>query len=78
MKKDKRLKWVAEDAVSSFASPLLTEKFLYVVNRAGVVTCHDINNGKKMWNLRLPGSCWASPISNMISIFLQKMEIQLL
>ena len=33
--KDKRLKWVAEDAVSSFASPLLTEKFLYVVNRAG-------------------------------------------
>lgn len=67
--KDKRLKWVAEDAVSSFASPLLTEKFLYVVNRAGVVTCHDINNGKKMWNLRLPGSCWASPISNADNIY---------
>ena len=32
------------------------------MNRAGVATCHDIKNGKKLWDLRLPGSCWASPL----------------
>jgi hypothetical protein len=68
-KNDRRLRWVAEDTTTSFASPLLTEKFLYVVNRAGVVTCHDINDGRKMWNLRLPGSCWASPISTADNIY---------
>ena len=59
-----RVAWVAEDASSSFGSPLATFGYLYLVNRAGVATCHDIKNGKKLWDLRLPGSCWASPISS--------------
>ena len=59
---DLQLAWNAEDATCSFASPLLTEKFLYLVNRAGVATCHDLKNGQKKWDLRLPGPCWASPL----------------
>lgn len=54
--------WVAEDATCSFGSPLATEKFVYLVNRAGVASCHGLADGKKLWNLRLPGSCWASPL----------------
>lgn len=57
-----RVAWAAEDATSSFSSPLATRKHLYLVNRAGVATCHDLATGKKLWNLRLPGSCWASPL----------------
>ena len=34
------------------------------MNRAGVVSCHDIKDGSKSWNLRLPGSCWASPMQS--------------
>ncbi|MBG30922.1 MAG: hypothetical protein CMI31_13125 [Opitutae bacterium] len=57
-----RVAWVAEDGSSSFGSPLATDKHVYFVNRAGVASCHEIKTGKKLWNLRLPGSCWASPI----------------
>jgi outer membrane protein assembly factor BamB len=57
-----KLLWVAEDGSCSFGSPLVTAKYLYLVNRAGVVTCHDLKDGRKKWNLRLPASCWASPM----------------
>tara|TARA_B100001123_G_scaffold88641_1_gene101921 strand:+ start:1600 stop:3825 length:2226 start_codon:yes stop_codon:yes gene_type:complete len=57
-----RLAWVAEEGSSSFGSPLATDNHVYFVNRAGVASCHEIKTGKKLWNLRLPGSCWASPI----------------
>ena len=54
--------WIAEDATCSFGSPLATDRFVYLVNRAGVATCHALSDGKKRWDLRLPGSCWASPL----------------
>ena len=59
---DLEVVWIADDATSSFGSPLIADDFLYLVNRAGVATCHDLANGKKRWDLRLPGSCWASPL----------------
>ena len=55
--------WVAEDASSSFGSPLVAGNWLYLVNRAGVATCHNLSDGSKKWNFRLPASCWASPLS---------------
>ncbi len=63
LKAPNRIAWRAEDGSSSFGSPLATDEHLYLVNRAGVATCHEIKTGKKLWNLRLPGSCWASPLS---------------
>ncbi len=60
--KEASILWVAEDATCSFGSPLSTGNLLYLVNRAGVATCHDLEDGKKKWDLRLPGSCWASPL----------------
>ena len=64
-----RVAWKAEDASSSFGSPLATKDYLYLVNRAGVATCHDLKTGKKVWNLRLPGSCWASPMHALGRIY---------
>jgi hypothetical protein len=61
--------WVAEDASSSFGSPLVAGSWLYLVNRAGVATCHDLKDGSKKWNLRLPASCWASPLSSSGRIY---------
>ena len=57
----KGIAWSAEEATSSFASPLATDKHLYYVNRAGVAFCQSLEDGKKIWHKRLPGSCWASP-----------------
>lgn len=57
----KGVAWIAEGATSSFASPLAANKHLYYVNRAGVATCHRLEDGKMLWHKRLPGSCWASP-----------------
>ena len=34
-----------------------------------MATCHDVQNGKKRWDLRLPGSCWASPISSTDHVY---------
>tara|TARA_B100001093_G_scaffold146002_2_gene138664 strand:- start:72 stop:2279 length:2208 start_codon:yes stop_codon:yes gene_type:complete len=57
-----RVSWNAQDATCSFSSPLATDSHVYFVNRAGVATCHNLLDGKKIWNLRLAGSCWASSI----------------
>jgi outer membrane protein assembly factor BamB len=61
--------WVAEDGSSSFGSPLLTDRHLYLVNRAGVVSCHELKDGRKLWNLRLPASCWASPMRTLDRVY---------
>ncbi len=57
------LAWVAEDASSSFGSPLIHGNAVYFVNRAGVAFCNDLATGKCHWSLRLPASTWASPIA---------------
>ncbi|MEM6279329.1 MAG: PQQ-binding-like beta-propeller repeat protein [Verrucomicrobiota bacterium] len=56
--------WVAEDSSSSFGSPLVHDGYVYFVNRAGVAFCNDLETGERMWSLRLPASCWASPIGS--------------
>ena len=33
------------------------------MNKAGVAFANDLVDGGKRWSLRLPDSCWASPIA---------------
>lgn len=63
--------WKAEDASSSFGSPLAYRGCVYYVNRAGVAFCNDLKTGQLNWSLRLPDSCWASPLGagNLIYFF---------
>jgi outer membrane protein assembly factor BamB len=35
---------------------------LYVVNGSGVLVCGDAETGDVLWQLRLEGRCWATPI----------------
>ena len=60
--KDEQIAWKAEEATSSFASPLIHAGHVYHVNRAGAVFCSDLKSGKTVWTSRLPASCWASPL----------------
>jgi outer membrane protein assembly factor BamB len=66
-----QVRWRAAGALASFASPLIHRGLVYYVNKAGVATCVDLASGSIRWSLRLPGSCWASPIAagNLIYFF---------
>ncbi len=65
--------WTVEGATSSMSSPLVADKNVYYVNRAGVISCNDIKTGRKHWDHRLPSSCWATPVAvNGLVYFLQR------
>jgi outer membrane protein assembly factor BamB len=55
--------WRAETATSSFASPLIQDGCVYIVNRTGVVYCLDLATGKAHWDRRMGASPWASPLA---------------
>ena len=55
--------WAAEKATSSFGSPIYSDGYVYWVNRAGVVFCHDLKTGELCYSERLSQSCWATPLA---------------
>ena len=55
--------WKAEEATSSFGSPLVYDDHVYFVSRAGVLSCLELGTGKQKWDRRLGASCWASPLA---------------
>lgn len=61
-KVEERVAWRSAEGVSSFGSPLVYGKYGYAVSRDGVAYCFDPATGKTVWDHRLPGSCWASPV----------------
>ena len=54
--------WQAEEATSSFGSPVAANGLAWFVNRAGVVYCLDAKTGKEQYAMRTAGSIWATPI----------------
>ena len=54
--------WRNEDATSSFGSPIAFKGHAYYTNRAGVLFCIDLANGKTAYTARMPESNWATPI----------------
>lgn len=54
--------WRAEEATSSFGSPIVHKGVAYWVNRSGVVYAHDVETGKLLYTQRTDNSCWATPI----------------
>jgi outer membrane protein assembly factor BamB len=44
------------------ASPVVSGDRLYVVNRVGVLACADASSGESLWQLRLQGEFWGTPI----------------
>lgn len=44
------------------ASPIAHDGKVYAINRSGVLNCADAKTGEKVWDLRLKGEFWASPV----------------
>ncbi len=58
------VKWRAGQGVtSSFGSPLIHGDTVFLVNRAGALQATNLKDGCLLWERRLPGSTWASPLS---------------
>lgn len=58
-----RILWRAEGVTSGFGSPIVHGSCALFINKAGVVTCIDLENGGERWKHRLGESCWASPLA---------------
>lgn len=56
------LAWIAESATTSFPSPVIHNEVVYLINRAGSLQAHRMENGSQLWKTRLPGEAWATPI----------------
>lgn len=54
-------RWKA-DVASSFGSPLIHRDNVYVVNKAGALSCLNLETGGVLWTTRIGSSTWASPI----------------
>jgi len=54
--------WTAKLGISNYATPLGYEGVAYFVNQVGVVYAHDLASGKELFNERIDGPCWASPV----------------
>ena len=61
--------WRAAEATSYFSSPLVHRSRVYMVNKAGVAFCLDLETGQEVWHQRLEGPCWASSIAAGDSLY---------
>jgi len=56
--------WSSKQLKSSFGSPIIDGGRVFLVNRSGILTCCDLEDGQKVFTGRLPcGSIWATPLS---------------
>ncbi len=56
--------WRAENATSSFGSPVQYGGHAYFVNRTGVLFCLDAGTGAEVFTERVGNSIWATPIGS--------------
>jgi outer membrane protein assembly factor BamB len=58
------LGWKAKNknSVPSRSSPILVDDLLYMVNNDGIVSCLEAKTGATVWQERLGGKFWASPL----------------
>ncbi len=44
------------------ASPVVAKDRVYAVNSSGVLSCADLNDGKRLWQVRIGGRHWSTPV----------------
>ena len=54
--------WTCIKNVPARSSPILVDDLLYFTNETGMLTCIDARGGDFVWQERLGGSFWASPV----------------
>jgi outer membrane protein assembly factor BamB len=56
------VKWSASGVQPATACPVVHNGRLYAINRAGVLTCANTDDGSIAWRLRLEGEFWGTPV----------------
>ncbi|MCA9117185.1 MAG: PQQ-binding-like beta-propeller repeat protein [Planctomycetaceae bacterium] len=59
---DSRIIWNTGKAVPKRASQILLDDLLFMVSDGGVASCLEAKTGELVWQQRLPGEYWASPL----------------
>ena len=67
---DTHIAWKEKRSMPQRCTPLLVEDLLYVVNRAGIMTCLEATSGETVWKTRLEGAFSATPIFAKDRIYL--------
>lgn len=67
---DTHIAWKEKRSMPQRCTPLLVEDLLYVVNRAGIMTCLEAKSGETVWKTRLEGAFSATPIFAKDRIYL--------
>jgi len=56
------LLWKSSKLNPGAASPVVSAGRIYTVSNAGVLACGNASSGKVLWQLRLKGRFWATPV----------------
>lgn len=56
------LAWNSSQLNPNPASPIVAGDRVYAVNSAGVLSCGDLQDGKRLWQVRIGGRHWSTPI----------------
>ncbi|MDA1050012.1 MAG: PQQ-binding-like beta-propeller repeat protein [Planctomycetota bacterium] len=56
------LVWDSIQMSPSPASPIIVGDRVYTMNNAGVLSCGDVETGKRLWQLRVGGRHWSTPV----------------
>jgi outer membrane protein assembly factor BamB len=67
---ESHIAWKETRSMPARCTPLLVDDLLYVVNRAGIMTCLEAKTGKLVWKQRLEGEYSATPIFAKDRIYL--------
>jgi outer membrane protein assembly factor BamB len=54
--------WTLGKNVPNRSSPILVDDLLYMANGQGILTCVETKTGKPVWQERIGGAYWASPV----------------
>jgi len=54
--------WNANRMNAGPTSPVVADDQVFIINRGGVLSCANLQDGKDQWQLRLSGSFWATPV----------------
>jgi outer membrane protein assembly factor BamB len=58
-----RVAWTQNKLNYGAASPVLYDGSVYTINRAGVLNCGRASDGEMLWQLRLRGAFWSTPLA---------------